>query len=47
MNNVLTDNIDKVHITEMDIDRIRKNLSLGDIDVVAWCRSKILDIKNM
>lgn len=47
MNNVLTDNIDKVHTTEMGIDRIRKNLSLGDIDVVAWCRSKILDIKNM
>lgn len=44
MNNVLTDNIDKVHTTEMGIDRIRKNLSLGDIDVVEWCRSKILDI---
>lgn len=44
MNNVLTDNIDKVHTTEMGTDRIRKNLSLGDIDVVAWCRSKILDI---
>lgn len=43
MNNDLTDNIDKVHTTEMGVDRIRKNLDLADIDVVEWCRSKILD----
>lgn len=43
MNNELIGNIDKVHTTEMGIDRIRKNLGLGDIDVVAFCISRILD----
>lgn len=43
MSNELIGNIDKVHTTEMGIDRIRKNLGLGDVDVVAFCRSKILD----
>ncbi len=41
--NALLENIDKVHTTEMGIDRIRKNLGLGDIDVVKWCKSAILD----
>jgi hypothetical protein len=27
----------------MGIDRIRKNLGLDDIDVAAFCRSRILD----
>lgn len=39
----LIGNIDKVHTTAMGIDRIRKNLGLRDVDVVAFCRSKILD----
>lgn len=43
MSNELIGNIDKVHTTKMGIDRIRKNLGLDDIDVVAFCRSKILD----
>lgn len=43
MNNILIENIDKVHTTEMGVDRIRKKLDLGDIDVVKWCRSKIMD----
>ena len=34
-------NIDKIHTTEMGSDRIRRNLVLGDVDVVAWCQSKI------
>lgn len=40
---VLIDNIDKLHTTEMGKDRIRKNLMLTDIDVVDYCRNKILN----
>ncbi|MBP5449116.1 MAG: DUF3781 domain-containing protein [Spirochaetales bacterium] len=40
---ILLENIDKLHTTPMGIDRIRKNLGLGEIDVVEWCKSKILD----
>lgn len=46
MKNELIENIDKVHTTEMGVDRIRRNLGLGDIDVVVWCKSRILD-KNV
>ena len=43
MKNVLIDNIGKIHTTEMGIGRIKRNLGLGDIDVVEWCRERILD----
>ncbi|MBE6015884.1 MAG: DUF3781 domain-containing protein [Lachnospiraceae bacterium] len=43
MSNTLIENIDKVHTTEMGVDRIRKNLKLGDIDVVKYCREVILN----
>lgn len=43
MSNELIVNIDKVHTTEMGIERIRRNLGLGDIDVVEWCRLGIQD----
>ena len=43
MNNELIENIAKIHTTEMGVDRIRRNLSLGDTDVVKWCYSRILD----
>ena len=43
MDNILIDNLDKVHTTDMGVDRIRRNLGLGDIDVVAWSKGKILD----
>ena len=35
---VLLDNIDKIHTTEMGIDRIRKNLKLDIDDVVDYCK---------
>lgn len=41
--NTLLENIDKVHTTEMGTERIKRNLGLGNIDVVAWCRQKIQD----
>lgn len=43
MKNALIENIDRVHTTEMGVGRIRKNLGLGAIDVVEWCRERILD----
>ncbi len=40
---VLLSNIDKVHTTEMGIDRIKRNLKLDVNDVVEYCRAKVLD----
>ena len=36
-------NIDKVHTTQMGIDRIKKNLRLDKNDVVQYCKNKVLD----
>ena len=41
--NKLIENIDRVHTTEMGVGRIRRNLGLGEIDVVAWCKQRILE----
>lgn len=40
-NNLLI-NIDKLHTTELGVTRISTNLSMHDIDVVHWCKCKIL-----
>ena len=40
---ILLSNIDKIHTTEMGIDRIKKNLKLNTDDVVEFCKNKILD----
>lgn len=39
---ILLQNIDKIHTTKMGIERIRKNLKINIIDVVSYCREKIL-----
>ena len=44
---VLLSNIDKVHTTEMGIDRIKKNLKLDTDDVVEYCKNKVLDKKSL
>lgn len=43
MSNELLENIEKLHTTPMGVDRIRRNLGLGEEfeDVVLWCRKKI------
>ncbi len=41
--NDLIKNIDKLHTTEMGVERIKRNLSLETDDVVAWCKEKILN----
>ena len=45
MKNDLIENIEKLHTTPMGVDRIRRNLRLGDDvkDVVDCCRQKILN----
>ncbi len=39
----LLSNIDKVHTTEMGIDRIKRNLKIDTENVVEYCKKKILD----
>ena len=43
MNKELLQNQDKLHTTPMGVDRIRRNLGLGDdiTDVVSWCKNQI------
>ena len=40
---ILLNNIDKVHTTEMGSVRIKKNLKLDINDVVEYCKQKVLD----
>ncbi len=40
---ILLTHIDKVHTTNMGIDRIKKNLKLDIDDVVQYCKNKVLD----
>lgn len=41
----LLNNLDKLHTTNMGIDRIKKNLSIDVDDVVQWCYQKIKSSK--
>lgn len=41
--NDLIKNIDKLHTTEMGVERIKRNLSIETDDVVSWCKEKILN----
>lgn len=34
-------NLDKLHTTELGVERIKKNLDLNTSDVVTWCKVKI------
>ena len=38
---ILLANLNKIHTTELGIDRIKKNLNLDADDVVAFCKKKI------
>lgn len=40
---ILLDNIDKIHTTEMGVDRIKGNLKINTTDVVEFCKNKVLD----
>lgn len=39
----LIDNIEQLHTTELGVERIKKNLSLGTVDVVKWCKDRIME----
>ena len=39
----LLKNIDKIHTTEMGINRIKKNLKIDSYDVVDYCKQLIMD----
>ena len=43
MNNELLQNLDRLHTTPMGVDRIRRNLGLGEgiPDVVVWCKNQV------
>jgi hypothetical protein len=41
MTNDLLDNLEKIHSTELGIERIRKNMGLDTVDIVSWCKQKI------
>lgn len=45
MGNELIDHIAKLHTTPMGEERIRRNLSLADADIIRWCRLRILEEK--
>ena len=40
---ILLKSIDKLHTTEMGINRIKRNLKTDAADIVEYCRNKILD----
>ncbi len=39
--NDLLSQLDNLHITEHGSERIRKNLALGTVDVMSWCKNRI------
>ena len=41
MDNELLSNLEKIHTTELGVERIKRNLSLDTEDVVSWCKEKI------
>lgn len=40
-------NLDKIHTTKLGAERIKKNLGLNNVDVVAWCKLKIEKADNI
>lgn len=40
-NTLIISNLDKLHTTDLGVDRIKRNLCLNVDDVVNWCRQKI------
>ncbi len=39
--NELLKNLDKLHTTELGVERIKRNLSLDIDNVVSWCKIRI------
>ena len=43
MDIALTEDIGRLHTTEMGAERVRRNIGLTGEDPVEWCRARILD----
>jgi len=41
MSKELLNNLNKIHSTELGIERIKRNLNLDSEDVIEWCKEKI------
>ncbi|HCA30748.1 MAG TPA: conjugal transfer protein [Ruminococcaceae bacterium] len=41
MKNELLLNLEKIHSTELGVERVRKNIDLDTADVIEWCKRKI------
>jgi hypothetical protein len=39
--NAITENLNKIHTTELGMERIKRNLDLTTDDVVNWCKQRI------
>lgn len=44
---LLIQNIEKLHTTELGVTRIKRNLCLSSEDVVKYCKAKITDEKSV
>jgi len=42
----LLSNLDKIHTTELGIERVKRNLCLDVDDVVGWCKEKMQNENN-
>ena len=47
MDNELLASLDKLHTTALGIERVKKNLSLDNDDVVAWCKQQAKNADNI
>jgi len=41
------ENLDKLHTTELGVERIKRNLSLDDAKIVEWCRQGTLSADDI
>lgn len=41
-NNELIENLDKLHTTQLGVERVKRNLAIDTEDVVDWCKRKII-----
>ena len=42
-NNILLNNVDKIHTTMLGEERIRRNINIDNSDVVKYIKDKIID----
>lgn len=47
MDNDLLTSLDRIHTTELGVERIRKNINLDITDVIVWSKQKIKNAKNI